>query len=117
MAAMSNFTVIDDKVFGELKENVGADFIGELIDTYLTDAPRMLAEMHQALATGDAEGFRRAAHSFKSNSATFGALTLSVLAKELEMMGKSGALEGAPVKVTQLEAEYNQVRDGLEKLK
>jgi HPt (histidine-containing phosphotransfer) domain-containing protein len=109
--------MIDNKVFAELKENVGADFIGELIDTYLTDAPHMVADMHQALATGDADGFRRAAHSLKSNSATFGAMTLSALAKELEMMGKSGTLEGAPGKLTQLEAEYKKAEEELKKAK
>ena len=110
-------TTVDEKLFEELKESVGADFIGELIDAFLTDAPRMLAEMHQALSAGSAEGFRRPAHSFKSNSATFGALTLSALAKELEMMGKGGALEGAPDKLAQLEAEYKRVQDELERLK
>jgi HPt (histidine-containing phosphotransfer) domain-containing protein len=114
---MPNPTTIDPKVFEELKENVGADFVGELIETFLTDAPRMFAEMHQALGTGDAEGFRRAAHSLKSNSATFGALPLSALAKELEMMGKAGALDGASGKLTQLEAEYKKAEDALKKLK
>jgi HPt (histidine-containing phosphotransfer) domain-containing protein len=108
---------IDAKVFEGLKQNVGADFIGELIDTFLGDAPRMLADMRQALDAGDADSFRRAAHSFKSNSATFGAESLAAHAKELEMMGKAGTLDGALPKLAQLEAEYNQVRSELEKLK
>jgi histidine phosphotransfer protein HptB len=114
---MPNTNTIDANVFGELKANVGDDFIGELIDTFLGDAPRMLAEMHQALGAGDAETFRRAAHGLKSNGATFGATSFSALAKELEMIGKSGSLEGAPDKLTELETEYAQVRDSLEKLK
>jgi HPt (histidine-containing phosphotransfer) domain-containing protein len=108
---------IDEHAFSELKESVGADFIGELIDTFLADGPRMLSEMRQALAAGDAEAFRRAAHTLKSNSATFGALTLSALAKELEMMGKAGALEGAADKLMQLEAEYRKTEDELRKIK
>lgn len=114
---MPNPTIIDDRVFQELKENVGADFIGELIDTFLADAPRMLADMHRALAASNADDFRRAAHSFKSNSATFGAFELSGLAKELEMMGKAAAMDGAPGKLKQLEKEYATAKDELEKRK
>lgn len=114
---MPDLIIIDDKVFGELKESVGADFIGDLIDTYVTDAPRMLEAMDQALSAGNAEEFRRAAHSLKSNSATFGAVTLAALAKELEMIGKSGVLEAVPGKLTQLSAEYSRVRVELERLR
>ena len=47
----------------------------------------MLAELRSARAAGDAERFRRAAHSLKSNSNTFGALALGALARELELNG------------------------------
>lgn len=114
---MTEDTAIDGKVFEGLKQNVGADFIGELIDTFVNDAPQMLADMRAALRAGDAEAFRRAAHSFKSNSATFGAISLAAHAKELEMMGKAGTLDGASLKVDQLETEYRGVRDELERLR
>ena len=45
----------------------------------------------RALAAGDAERFRRAAHSLKSNSNTFGALALGALARELELGGLDAA--------------------------
>jgi histidine phosphotransfer protein HptB len=86
---------LDMTTFEELKEMSGADFIGELIDTFLEDAPKLVMEMKSALKTNDAEAFRRAAHSLKSNSATFGAKRLSGLAKELEMLGKESRLDEA----------------------
>ena len=90
-------------------------FLGELMDTYFGDAPQLLAAMRGALADGNVEEFRRAAHSLKSNSANLGAMTLSGLAKELEMMGKAGALDGAAEKIPAVEAEYARVRAALEK--
>ena len=39
--------------------------------------------IRRALSDGDCEAFRRAAHSLKSNSATFGAMTLSAQCREL----------------------------------
>jgi HPt (histidine-containing phosphotransfer) domain-containing protein len=47
----------------------------------------MLAELRSARAAADAERFRRAAHSLKSNGMTFGATTLGALARALELQG------------------------------
>jgi hypothetical protein len=43
-----------------------------------------------------------------------GALTLSALAKELEMMGKGANLEGAAAKLAEADTEYARVRVALE---
>jgi len=85
--------IIDQVMFNELKQMSGADFINELIDAFLDDAPNMIQNMHIALDTKDVESFRRNAHSLKSNANTFGATELGMLAKELEMMGKENNLE------------------------
>ena len=85
--------VIDQTTFEELKQMSGEDFINELIDAFLDDAPNMLTNMQNALAVKDVESFRRNAHSLKSNANTFGALELSALARELEMMGKENNLD------------------------
>jgi HPt (histidine-containing phosphotransfer) domain-containing protein len=103
--------LLDPAALERLRELAGGDaeFLAELIDTFLEDAPQMLAEMRQALKDDDAALLRRAAHSLKSNSADFGALALSGLCRELEGMGKAGQLAGAAEKVAQAEAEYEQV--------
>ena len=90
--------VIDAATFAELQESAGADFVRELVDTFREEAPAMLAELERALAANEAEPFRRAAHSLKSNAHTFGALALGSLARELELGGldagrQPGALE------------------------
>ena len=108
---------IDLAVFVNLREMMGADFMVELVDTYLQDSPEMLAQMHQALDAQDAESFRRAAHSLKSNSANFGAMQLSALARELEMMGRENRLGQAGETLVKAEKEYAQVEQALEALK
>ena len=79
--------VIDAATFAELQEAAGAEFVGELIGTFLEEAPQMLAELRAAQAAGAADDFRRAAHSIKSNANTFGALRLGEMARELELGG------------------------------
>jgi histidine phosphotransfer protein HptB len=98
--------VIDQAVYAELQDTAGAEFVAELVDTFLEEAPGMLAELRSARADAHAERFRRAAHSLKSNSNTFGALRLGVLARELELRG----LDADPARdvdaLAALEAEY-----------
>ena len=80
-------TAIDAAVFAELQATTGADFVVELVDTFAEEAPQMLGEMRSAQADAAAERFRRAAHSLKSNSSTFGAVRLAELARTLELAG------------------------------
>lgn len=85
--------ILDKTTFEELKQMSGEDFINELIDAFLEDAPNMIANMQAALDAKDAESFRRNAHSLKSNANTFGAADLAVQAKELEYMARENNLE------------------------
>src|SRR5262245_37198680 len=82
-----NDQLIDQAVYAELRATTGAEFVGELVDTFLQDAPRMLAELRSAFDDGHADRFRRAAHSLKSNANTFGAAQLANLARALELRG------------------------------
>ncbi len=85
--------VIDQAVFDELKEISGEEFINELIDAFLEDAPVMIRDMREALQTQDVESLRRNAHSLKSNANTFGATELGILAKDLEYMARENNLD------------------------
>lgn len=105
--------VIDQATFEELKQMSGEDFINELIDAFLEDAPDMLANMKSALEAKDVESFRRNAHSLKSNANTFGAPELGELAKELEFMAKENNLDiGNRLEV--LKEAYEKVAEELE---
>lgn len=106
-------TVIDNATFNELKQISGEDFINELIDAFLDDAPGMIASMSAALEARDVESFRRNAHSLKSNANTFGAMELGRLAKELEFMARENNLEiGNRLEV--LKEAYEKVATDLE---
>ena len=98
--------------FTELQEAAGADFVAELVGTFLEEAPPMLAELHSAQAAGVADAFRRVAHSLKSNSNTFGATRLAEMARDLEL----GGLITDPAPLAALEAEYQRVAAALTEL-
>jgi HPt (histidine-containing phosphotransfer) domain-containing protein len=106
---------IDSATFEELQDAAGADFVKELIDTFLEEAPAMLAALKSALAAAQAEPFRRAAHSLKSNAVTFGAMPLGALARELELKGIDSA-RGSDA-LAALDAEYARVAAALTALR
>ena len=110
-----NNDVVDQAVLDELLDTIGGDseFLTELMDAFFEDNPRQLAVMRQALETGESEALRRAAHSVKSNSATFGASNLYALCKELEDMGKRSSLDGADVLLDAIGAECVLVQEAL----
>jgi histidine phosphotransfer protein HptB len=110
---------IELAVFKELQDSAGEDFAKELVDTFLDDAPSMLAELRSALAANDADTFRRAAHSLKSNSLTFGAMALGQAARELERQGMAHAATTDAEGVKMLDAlghEYARVAAALKEL-
>lgn len=109
-------SIIDVPTFSALKESVGEDFIDELLSAYFDETPQLLSKLKQAFDDQDQETFTRAAHSIKSTSNSFGALHLGSMAKELEMMGRAGNLEGAPARLAVLLSTYEEVRRTLEKL-
>ena len=112
---MANDT-IDVATFAELKTTAGDDFVRELVDTFLIEAPAMLAELRDAFAAGDAERFRRAAHSLKSNGNTFGALAFGAMARELELGGLAQAQQAQGTALAALAQEYERVAQALAEL-
>ena len=110
-------TVIDPQALEILKSMTDPAFLVELIDTYLTDSPVLIEQMSIGLASGEIELVRRAAHSLKSNSASFGANQLASAARELELIAKSGTLDGAESKLAVIEQEFVQVAPILLELK
>jgi len=109
--------IIDPPTFQALKDMSGADFMPELIDTFLDDAPQMIADLRHALSAGDAEAFRRTAHSFKSNCRTFGALGLAELARELEFAARENRMAGVGDKLERLATDYEGVAAALKGLR
>ena len=114
---MEEQAIIDMPTYNQLKELMGADFVVELVDTYIIETNALIEQLHQALAGSEAASFGRFAHSIKSSSASLGALVFSQQARELEMMGKANDLIGAGQKLEKLNADFSLVKQKLEELR
>jgi signal transduction histidine kinase/DNA-binding response OmpR family regulator/HAMP domain-containing protein len=85
-----------------------------LIERFYRDVERLLGEARQALAQGQASDLRRASHSLKSTSATFGARALSAVARKVEVLAQEGRLEAVGGQLSQAEIEFIKAKAALE---
>ena len=107
---------IDEEAFASLEDiaDGDAEFIGELLSQYLSDAESLIAGIESCGQSGDAEGLERSAHTLKSASANVGALRLSALCDELQQIGRRGELDGCAERVAACLEAYRQARAELQ---
>lgn len=108
-------SALETRTLNELRESVGGDpeFLAELIDEFLSDAPRQLELLREAAAAEDAEEARRAAHSLRGNARTFGAATLAALCQEAESAAGAGDLRAVLARLEAIDAAWSEVRTEL----
>jgi HPt (histidine-containing phosphotransfer) domain-containing protein len=92
-----------------LRELGGDEFVGEIVDTFLADAPALLSALH----SGDVDEVRRAAHTLTSNGLTLGAEGFAEACAELEELARGGDLFGAGPLVERIEQRYAELGDAL----
>jgi signal transduction histidine kinase/CheY-like chemotaxis protein len=83
--------------------------LAEAVEIFLEDYPKQLADLREAISTGDAKRAERVAHGLKSVVGLFGAQQTYNLAYELEMLGRLDQLEDAPKVLERLEHALEQV--------
>ena len=105
-------SALDNVVLDELRESVGddADFFAELIDTFVADAPGQLEPLRGSAGSGDAAGARRAAHTLKGGSLTFGGKELASLCQQAETAAGAGDLEAVLAQVDGIDREWRRVQ-------
>jgi CheY-like chemotaxis protein len=108
--------VLDRNALEQLRATMGDGFLDELLPTFVEDSRELVGTMRRALGGKDVDAFRRAAHSLKSNAASFGAITLSTLARDLEALARSGTLDGVDLRVERLAVECERVVRALQEV-
>ncbi|HON34751.1 MAG TPA: Hpt domain-containing protein [Methanothrix sp.] len=93
----------------ELQNDGDPDIIAEVGGLFIEHSPQRVTAILQAVKNGDADGLRIAAHNLKSSSAYVGAMRLSEISRELEMMGRSQVLDEAEKKAEILKKEHMRV--------
>jgi PAS domain S-box-containing protein len=109
--------VLDPGVLAELRElalDDSADFVGQLIEMFLQEAPKLIDSIRTAIIRADSQALYRAAHTLKTSSANLGATILSERCKELELAGRADRTNGLEAGLSRLEAEFEVLKIALE---
>jgi HPt (histidine-containing phosphotransfer) domain-containing protein len=107
--------VLDQDALERLRASAGDDqFVVQLVNTFLRDAPALLETLRGSLEDEQASELRRAAHTLKSNARVFGATRLAELCQELETRAQQGAPVGATELLSGIEGEYARVAGALQ---
>ncbi len=109
-------SAINWEILRELQKAGGGDreFVQEVINSYLEDAPQRLEAIEQAIAKNQSQQLTSSAHALKSLSATVGASYLANLCEQLQELGKQNRVEESSEIATQLPDAFSQVRQALQ---
>ncbi|KUY62076.1 hybrid sensor histidine kinase/response regulator [Burkholderia sp. RF2-non_BP3] len=108
--------VIDRKALDALRalQRPGRpDVLTRIIDQFTLDAPRLIGDMRAAVAAGDADALKLAAHTLKSSSANVGAHLLSARCREIERLARAADVPAAAPLVAGTDAEFEHAHAAL----
>jgi PAS domain S-box-containing protein len=88
-------------------------FLQELIDIFLSEVPKRLESIEQALQSGDAEGVQAAAHTLKGMAGNLGADQLTQLSSLLEQAGINGELDECAELFEEVRVEFQKLQEFL----
>jgi CheY-like chemotaxis protein len=95
----------------------GPGSVAALIDTFLGHVPAQMASLSRAVGRGAFEDVRREAHTLKSNAASFGAVRLEGLCRELEAAAREQTMEGRDDLVDRIRTELADVSSELDAIR
>jgi CheY-like chemotaxis protein/HPt (histidine-containing phosphotransfer) domain-containing protein len=108
---------IDQSVLNSLRELESEEdpgLVASLVVLFFQDTLERLGSLRRAIDSADATCVEEKAHSLRSSSANLGALPMSLMCRDLEEKGRTGALEGASQALSRIEEEFRCVRAILE---
>jgi CheY-like chemotaxis protein len=89
------------------------DRLRTIIQVFQGESAGLMTELREAIAGGQADGLKRAAHSLKGAAGLFGAPGVVENAQRLESLGDAGELTGAMEWYGQLEEENRKLNAAL----
>ncbi|HLJ77441.1 MAG TPA: response regulator, partial [Acidobacteriaceae bacterium] len=90
------------------------NLLAEVVEIFLGEAPRQLAELRAAIAAGNAEAAAKIAHSLKGELGYFGMAEVSAYARQIENLAWQGKLEDMEIVSTALENRVQAIMESMQ---
>ncbi len=89
------------------------DPVAKILTSFLESSATYVSAIHQAVVHQDVEALFHAAHVLKSSSAMIGAMELSRVLKDFELLGRQGDVAGSHERMAELDSVYEAVRQAV----
>jgi len=109
-------SVIDKPLLAELEQLGGKDFVLELVEEFFSDTRRLVNELRDAAATGDAHKFRLEAHGLQSASANIGAKSVHEICVSWRKITSAELIQNGSEEIDRLVRELERTRGALKAL-
>lgn len=97
----------DAAALERLRQFGGDALVAQIVEIFRGQAPTKLAAARAALAAGDGEGVRQAAHALKSSAGQLGAVAMQALCETIEHDARDGRLSGLAARVELLAQAFD----------
>ncbi len=89
-----------------LRQPGAPDMVSKVIQIFLQSSLKLVQQIEEAIAEGDADKLSRAAHCLKSSSASVGADALADKCRELEALARNDRVQDTVTQLSLIEFEY-----------
>ena len=116
---MSSDASLDPDVIDKLRQLTPPgepDVLNQVLQLFLTEVPRRVERLRNALASGDIEEVARCAHSLKGSAGNIGARALHELCSRMDAQARENDLAGAGSLVDSVTAEFGKVESEIHRL-
>lgn len=109
MAKIDGTDTSMDQTEATKEKGLDEDFFEDVIDQYLTDVPRVIADLQQAVDEADPDMLRQVAHRFRGATDFLRVSGLSARSRVLEEAAQAGETELAVTHASELIEELNKL--------
>ena len=100
----------------ELDPDGRSKLLSRVAEAFGMSVARLLPQMKTALAASDLSAICLVAHTLKSSSASIGAVKLSQLCADIEVMSRNGRSEGLADAIAAFNSEVTDVQAALDRI-
>lgn len=104
---------LDEQILKQLKDVMGYEMTMQLAQKFMEQAPQQLITLQQLVTNEERDGLRRKAHQFKGETSQLGAIRMSEICKEIEILAPVGSTAAITAYLAQLQTELTHVREAL----
>lgn len=105
---------IDEGAFSALMELGGREFVLQMVDAFLTYAPKVILEARLGLAAGNLEPVMRMGHSLHSSGRTMGVARIRDLGARIEKDARENRMTDLASLVDEMDQTFKGVKASLE---